>query len=70
MIRFFTMTHQKYETIYVDQASRIPFFYLQQSETAKETIKGKESFELYAKKETSQFKPTTLTMVSSKCTGR
>jgi hypothetical protein len=49
MIGFLTTSRYKYSTIYVDQASRLSFVYLQKTATADETLKGKEAFELYAK---------------------
>jgi hypothetical protein len=44
MIGFLTMTRYKYATIYVDQASRLLYIYLQKTATAKETLLGKRSF--------------------------
>jgi hypothetical protein len=49
MIGFLTKTRYKYATIYVDQASRLSFVYLQKTASADETLKGKEAFELYAR---------------------
>ena len=44
-----TLTTQryKYATIYVDQASRLGYTFLQKTATSEETIKGKIAFELY-----------------------
>jgi hypothetical protein len=44
MIGFLTMTRCKHATIYVDQASRLSYIYLQKTATAKETLLGKRSF--------------------------
>ena len=49
MIGFLTMTRYRYATIYVDQASRLSYVYLQKTATAEETLQGKEAFELYAR---------------------
>ena len=44
-----TTQRYRYATVYVDQASRYGFIYLQKSATAEETIQGKISFEQHAK---------------------
>jgi hypothetical protein len=49
MIGFLTMTRYKHATIYVDQASRLSYVYLQKTATAEETLLGKEAFELHAR---------------------
>jgi hypothetical protein len=49
MSGFLTMKRYKYATVYVDQASRLSFVWLQQGATADETLEGKEAFEQYAK---------------------
>jgi hypothetical protein len=43
-----TSMRYRYATIYVDQASRLGFIYLQKSADAKETLEGKALFEKYA----------------------
>ena len=48
MTGILTTKRYRYATIYVDQASRLGYVYLQKSATAEETIKGKIAFELYA----------------------
>ena len=49
MAGFLTTKRYKYATIYVDQASRLSFVYLQKTATADETLLGKEAFEQYSK---------------------
>jgi hypothetical protein len=49
MIGFLTMTRYKYATVYVDQASRLSYVYLQKTAMAEETLLGKEAFELCAR---------------------
>ena len=49
MTGILTLQRYKYATVYVDQASRLGYTYLQKSATAEETIKGKIAFELYAR---------------------
>jgi hypothetical protein len=49
MIGFLTMTRCKHATIYVDQASRLSCIYPQKTATAKDTLLGKEAFELQAR---------------------
>lgn len=43
-----TTRRYEYATVYVDQASRFGFIYLQKSATADETLEGKKLFEKYA----------------------
>ena len=47
MTGILTTKRYKYATVYVDQATRLGYTYLQKSATAEETIKGKIAFELY-----------------------
>jgi hypothetical protein len=49
MTGFLTTKRYKYATVYVDQASRLSFVWLQKTATSKETLLGKEAFEQYAK---------------------
>ena len=49
IIGLLTMNRYKHATIYVDQYSRLSFVYLQYTEMAKDILKVKEVFELYAK---------------------
>ena len=49
MSGFLTIKRYKYATIYVDQASRFSFVWLQKTATAEETLEGKTAFEQYAK---------------------
>ena len=49
MTGFLTMKRYKYATVYVDQASRLSFVWLQKTATADETLLGKEAFQQYAK---------------------
>ncbi len=49
MTGFLTTKRYKYATVYVDQASRLSFVWLQKTATAEETLLGKEAFEQYAK---------------------
>ena len=44
-----TNRRYKYATVYVDQASRLSYTYLQKTASAEETIKGKIAFELFAR---------------------
>jgi hypothetical protein len=50
-MRVFILTVARYTcaTLYIDQASRLSYTYLQKTASAKETIAGKTAFELYAK---------------------
>jgi hypothetical protein len=48
MIGFLTKKRYKYATVYVDQASRLTFTYLQKTATADETLEGKKAFEAFA----------------------
>lgn len=45
---FLTKERYKYATVFVDQATRLGFVYLQKTATAEETIKAKQAFEHYA----------------------
>ena len=47
MTGILTRKRYKYATVYVDQATRLGYVYLQQTATAEETIKGKIAFELH-----------------------
>ena len=47
MTGILTNKRYKYATVYVDQASRLGYTYLQKTTTAEETIQGKVAFELY-----------------------
>jgi hypothetical protein len=49
MSGFLTMKRYKYATVYVDQASRLSFVWLQKTATAEETLEGKTAFEQYAR---------------------
>ena len=49
MTGILTLQRYKYATVYVDQAYRLGYTYLQKSATVEETIKGKIAFELYAR---------------------
>ncbi len=49
MSGFLTMKRYRYATVYVDQASRLSFVWLQKTATAEETLEGKTAFEQYAK---------------------
>lgn len=49
MTGILTTERYKYATVYVDQASRLSFVWLQKTATAEETVLGKEAFEQYAK---------------------
>jgi hypothetical protein len=51
MSGFFTMKQYKYATVYIDQASRLSFVWLQKGATADVTIEGKIAFEQYAKEQ-------------------
>lgn len=44
-----TVARYKYATVFVDQASRLCFMYLQKTATANETIEAKRAFEAYAR---------------------
>ena len=48
MVGFLTRQRYKYATVFVDQASRMGFVYLQKTCTAEETIEAKRAFEQYA----------------------
>ena len=48
MVGFLTRQRYKYATVFVDQASRMGFVYLQKTCTAEETIEAKGAFERYA----------------------
>ena len=49
MTGILTAERYKYATVYVDQASRLGYIYLQKKASAEETIKGKMAFELWAR---------------------
>jgi hypothetical protein len=49
MTGFLTTKRYQYATVYVDQASRLSFVWLQKTATAEETLLGREAFEQYAK---------------------
>ena len=44
-----TTKRYRYATVYVDQASRLGYVYLQKTATAEETIEGKRAFEAFSK---------------------
>ena len=48
MVGFLTKQHYKYATVFVDQASRMEFVYLQKTCLAEETIEAKRAFENHA----------------------
>ena len=48
MVGFLMKQHYKYATVFVDQASRMGFVYLQKTCSAEETIEAKRAFEQYA----------------------
>ena len=48
MTGILTTKRYKYATVYVDQASRFGYTFIQKTATAEETIKGKIAFELYS----------------------
>ena len=48
MTGILTTKRYKYATVYVDQASRLGYTFIQKTATAEETIKGKIAFELYS----------------------
>ena len=48
MVGFLMKQHYKYATVFVDQASRMGFIYLQNTCSAEETIEAKRAFEQYA----------------------
>ena len=48
MVGFLTRQRYKYATVFVDQASRMGFVYLQKTCSAEETIEAKRAFERYA----------------------
>ena len=48
MVGFLMRQYYKYATVYVDQASRMGFVYLQKTCSAEETIEAKRAFEQYA----------------------
>ena len=49
MVGFLTKQRYKYATVFVDQASRMGFIYLQKTCSAEETIEAKRAFKQYAK---------------------
>ena len=51
MTGILTNKRYQYATVYVDQATRLGYVYLQKSATAEETIKGKIAFELFCLKQ-------------------
>ena len=60
MTGMLTRKRYKYTTVYVDQETRLGYVYLQQTATAKETIKGKIAFELHC--QTMGFRTSTTDM--------
>ena len=50
MVGFLTNQRYKYATVFVDQASRMGFVYLQKTCSAEETIEAKTDFEQYTEK--------------------
>ena len=48
MTGFLTKQHYRYATVFVDQATRLGYVYLQKSATAEETILAKQAFEQFA----------------------
>ena len=48
MVGFLTKQGYKYATVFMDQASRMEFVYLQKTCSAEETIEAKRAFEQYA----------------------
>ena len=48
MVGFLMKQHYKYATVFIDQASRMGFVYLQKTCSAEETIEAKRAFEKYA----------------------
>ena len=46
-----TTQRYKYVTVYVDQGSQLGYVYLQRTNTAEETLKSKQAFELYAERQ-------------------
>jgi hypothetical protein len=48
MTSILTKKRYKYATVYVDQATRVGFVYLQPDSTVETTIKGKEAYECFA----------------------
>ena len=48
MVGFLTRQRYKYTTVFVDQASRMGFMYLQKTCSAEETIEAKRAFEQYS----------------------
>ena len=48
VVGFLTKQCYKYATVFVDQASRMGFVYLQKTRSAEETIEAKRAFEKYA----------------------
>ena len=48
IVGFLTKQRYKYATVFVDQASRMGFVYLQKTCSAEETIEAKRAFEKYA----------------------
>ena len=49
MTRKLTTKRYKHATVYVDQATRLGFVYLQKTQSTEETIESKQAFERYAK---------------------
>jgi len=49
MASLLTRKRYKYATVYVDQASRLGYLYLQQDSSVETTLKGKEAYERYAR---------------------
>lgn len=47
MVGFITKERYRYVTVFVDQATKLGYVYLQKTSTAEETIEAKEAFELY-----------------------
>ena len=68
MTGFKTTKQYKYATIYVDQATKLGFMHLQKTQSAEETVQGKEAFETYARNMVLLYKHTMETMVFSKLT--
>ena len=49
MTGFLTNKRYRYATVFVDQATRLGYVYLQKTSTAEETIKAKQAFEAYSR---------------------
>ena len=63
MTGFLTKQHYRYATVFVDQATRLGYVYLQKSATAEETILAKQAFEQFAaNRGVTQIKHTMRTM--------